>query len=140
MYISKKGFTLIELMIILAIIAILVALAYPSFIDTIRKARRSDAMESILDIHMSQERYRANNPSYASLAQLGLDSDGDGKMPSMDGHYSFTISNVATTSYTITGTAVGNQADDSCGNFTLAVGAGVITKTAGGDNDRCWKK
>lgn len=137
---SKKGFSMIELMIVLAIVAILVALAYPSFIDTVRKARRSDAMESLIDLHLSQERYRANNPSYASLAQLGLDSDSDGKMPSPDGHYSFAISNVATTSYTITGTAVGDQAKDPCGNFTLAVAAGVITKTASGDDDLCWKK
>jgi type IV pilus assembly protein PilE len=142
MNMSKKGFTLIELIIILAIVAILVALAVPSFIDTVRKARRSDAMESILDIHLSQERYRVNNPSYASLADLGLVAEGVEELLSPNGHYNIEIdpNNVDATSYTITGTALGDQTNDPCGGFTLAVLAGVISKTAGGDDDRCWKR
>ena len=57
-----RGFTVIELMIGLVIVAVLVSLAVPSFRDTLRKSRRSDAMDAIMNIHLSQERYRVNNP------------------------------------------------------------------------------
>ena len=141
--VHKKGFTIIELMIVLAIVAILVALALPSFQDVIRKSRRSDAMNAILDIHLSQERWRANNTTYGTLANLGLDDDADGKMPSPDGHYDLTIGDVTFSTYTIIADALGDQAKDSCGDFTLKMGAnggGIIDKEAGGDDNLCWTK
>ena len=134
--IHKKGFTIIELMIVLAIVAILVALALPSFQDVIRKSRRADAMNSILDIHLSQERWRANNIGYATLVELGLANP----LISPDGHYSLTVPVNTATTYSILGTALGDQINDSCGNFTLAFVSGVITKTAGGDDARCWTR
>ena len=136
--IHKKGFTLVELMIVLAVVAILVAMALPSFRDTIRKSRRSDAMNANLDIHLSQERWRANNIAYATLVELGLANP----LISPDGYYSLTVPVNTATTYTILGTAQGDQVNDSCGNFTLAFVAGVITKSASGDegNERCWKR
>lgn len=137
MNVRKKGFTLIELMIVLAIVAILIVLALPSFQDTIRKSRRSDAMNAILDIHLSQERWRVNHTTYGTLAELEITN------ASPDGHYSLTITipvETAATTYTIVAVAEGDQAYDSCGSFTLAVVAGVITKTADGNDALCWKK
>ncbi len=138
----KKGFTIIELMIVLAIVAILVALALPSFQDVIRKSRRSDAMNAILGIHLAQERWRVNNILYASIDDLGLDGTvDDDTMESPDDHYDLTITDDAATSYTILATAKGDQMKDSCGNFTLAFDAGLITKTTSkSDPDLCWKK
>ena len=137
MNVRKKGFTLIELMIALAIVAILVALALPAFQDVIRKSRRSDGMEALVDIHLTQERYRVNNITYADLSDLGYASD---TIASPDGHYNLTVTNHTTTNYTITADAQGDQVNDSCGDFILNFVAGVITKTADGDNDQCWKK
>lgn len=131
-----KGFTLIELIITMLIVALLVTLALPSFRDAVRKSRRSDAMNGILDLHLAQERYRVNNITYGTLADLGR-ADPE---PSSDGHYQLTIPVHTTTNYTILATVLGDQANDSCGNFTLTFTAGVITKTAGGDDDLCWKK
>ncbi len=136
----KKGFTIIELMIVLAIVAILVALALPSFQDVIRKSRRSDAMNAILGIHLAQERWRVNNILYASIDDLGLEGDIADTMTSPDEHYNLTIPANAATSYTILATALGDQVNDSCGNFTLTFTAGDIDKTATGDDDLCWKK
>ena len=147
--VHKKGFTIIELMIVLAIVAILVALALPSFQDVIRKSRRSDAMNAILDIHLAQERWRANHSTYGLLGnpydpladpQLYLGPD---PLISPDGHYSLTILVNTATNYTILGAVVtgDDQANDYCGNFTLTFVAGVITKTTSkGVASNCWKK
>ena len=134
--VRNKGFTLIEMIIIMVILAVLIALAIPSFKDTIRKSRRSDAMDYIIDIHLTKERYRVNNPDYGT----------GGLTQSPGGHYSVSViatapSNI--TDYSIVATPVvgSDQAKDSCPDFTLAVAAGTITKTTGGVADPiCWKK
>ena len=132
-----KGFTLIELMIVITIVAILVALALPSFHDAIRKSRRSDGMNAIVDLHLAQERWRVNNTEYGSLTDLGVADP----FVSPNGHYSLTIAaNPTAIAYTITADALNDQDKDSCGDFILTFNAGVITKTADGDNDRCWTK
>jgi len=67
---GKKGFTLVELMIVIAIIAILVALAIPSYARYIRKANRGEAQQLLMNWANNQEIWRANNTEYATLAQL----------------------------------------------------------------------
>ncbi len=134
----KKGFTLIELMIVIVIVAILVGLAVPSFLESVRKSRRSDGLDAIIDIHLEQERYRVNNPAYA-------DDNGDlliaDPLISQEGHYSVAITAGDATSYSITGTAIGSQANDSCGNFTLTFTAGAIAKTTSkGVATQCWRQ
>ena len=66
-----SGFTLIELMIVLAIVAILAAVAYPAYRDQVVKARRTDAKTSLEQLRLDQEKWRANNRTYGSLADLG---------------------------------------------------------------------
>jgi type IV pilus assembly protein PilE len=141
----KKGFTLIELMIVLGIVAILVALALPSFQDALRKSRRSDALNSILHLQQAQERWRANHTTYGRLGNPSIPSVNLGPNPliSPDGHYSLTTTVNTTTNYTIVATVVtgDDQANDSCGNFTLTNTDGVIAKTNSAVNpDLCWRK
>ncbi len=72
---KQIGFTLIELMIVVAIISILAAVAYPSYVNQTKKARRSDAQQLMLDISNREEQYlldvRAytNNPTNMSVAK-----------------------------------------------------------------------
>jgi type IV pilus assembly protein PilE len=135
--VRKKGFTLIELMVVIVVVAVLVSLAVPSFKDTLRKSRRSDAMNAITDVHLAQERWRANHTTYATLVQLGKANP----MPSPGSHYNLTVTGNTTHAYTIVATAQGDQANDSCGNFTLASDAGIITKTtSSGIAEQCWRK
>jgi type IV pilus assembly protein PilE len=63
---SRRGFTLIELVIAILVIGILSAIAYPNYTQSVRKSRRSDAISAILSIQQAVEKYRANNLTYAS--------------------------------------------------------------------------
>jgi type IV pilus assembly protein PilE len=121
------GFTLIELMIVVTVIGILAAIAYPSYQDYIRRARRIEAQSVMMDIQLMQEKYRINHVSYGGLADLGT-------FPS--DYYTFAISGNTVSAYTITATAKSgtSQASDSgCTSLTLNQAS---TKTP----DSCWKK
>ena|SRR5680860_117368 len=112
----EKGFTLIELMIAIAVVAILVALAVPSYMHYVRKANRGEAHQLLLNWANNQEIWRATHTSYADAASaLGV--------PTHD-KYTFTISGTSGTSYLLTATATGSQAADeekgqSCTVLTL---------------------
>ena len=129
----NKGFSLIEVMVTMAIVALAASIAYPSFVETIRKARRADATTTLLDLHLAQEKYRANNPTYAAnLADLGMTS------ASNEGYYTVAIAAAAANSFSATASpAAGTaQASDSC-TFTLTQeGPDVSTST----KRSCWNK
>ena len=67
---SKKGFTLVELMIVIGIVAILVALAIPSYTQYVRKANRGEAQQLLLNWANNQEIWRANHTEYATSLEL----------------------------------------------------------------------
>jgi len=69
-----RGFTLIELMVVVAIIAVLSAFAVPSYVRYGLRARRADAHQALLSIAMAQERYYAANNRYGSLSEIGFKS------------------------------------------------------------------
>ena len=132
----QRGFTLIELMIVVAIAGILAAVAYPSFMDQVRKGRRSDAIDVVSRVQQAQERWRANNPEYAALASLDIVAASPG------GYYTIASTATAgatTNSYTVTATAVAgkSQASDSgCATLTLTVAGGTPAYTPAA----CWKR
>ena len=134
----NRGFTLIELMIVIVVVAILAAIAYPSYQDYIRKAKRADAKEALLRITLEQEKWRANETSYAdSLVALGLSFDVDS--------YAITMTRPGLpdgrTAFTATATASGSQAQDrqggvSCTPLEIVVSpAGIAREPA-----ECWRR
>lgn len=96
-----KGFTIIELMIVLMIVAILVALAYPSYVQYARKAKRGEAQQLLMNWAINQEIWRSNNLSYNATDDL---------KPSHD-LYNFGVEADAV-SYTLTATPLDDQAND----------------------------
>lgn len=102
-YFRKRilGFTIIELMIVLIIVAILLALAYPSYIDYVRKSKRGDAQQALMNWSVNQEIWRSNQSSYNGITDTG---DANYIVPNTD-NYDFAPSDISPTAYTLTASA-----------------------------------
>lgn len=139
--IRQAGFNLIELMVTLVIISILTGIAYPSFMQSVRKGKRTDAHAAMTRAATNLERFFSTNGTYTTDAtQLGLKIDG-GTATSDQGHYVVTIAAGATgigSSYVVNATAkVGDMQadDDGCTTFTIS---SLGVRTPDPANSKCW--
>jgi type IV pilus assembly protein PilE len=131
---KKSGYTLVEVMIVIAIVAILVGLALPSYQNSVRKGRRADAQTDMLRYANLAEREYTRNNSYAAAALPDGDKDGDGT----DDFYTYTFvvdPDFDNDAWTIRATPTTHQAKDGCGTMTLTH-TGQRTKT--GTEAGCW--
>ena len=111
------GMTLIELMIVVAIVGILAMIAGPAWNDQVIKSRRADARNTLLAAQIEQEQYRANNLTYAtSMSAMGM---GSFDSTTRD-YYRVEVVSADATGFLITATPNGNQANDStCNVFAV---------------------
>ncbi len=111
----QRGFTLIELMISVAIVGILTSVALPSFESQLQRARRTDALVATMQVQMAQERFRSNTMAYGSLAEIGV------PVRSSAGHYTLQIEAISADGYALRATADGLQArDKNCRHLRLS--------------------
>lgn len=131
------GFTLIELMVVIAIVAILAAIAIPSFTDAMRKSRRAEAARGLSELQLRQERWRASHAAYVGTDSATADLTAFGALPTSD-FYTFALDSLAgATTFTVKATAKGAQASDTaCGTMRIAVTGNAASKTP--TSDRCW--
>jgi type IV pilus assembly protein PilE len=115
---AMRGFTLIEAMIVVAIIGIIVAFGYPSYRDQVMKSRRADGMSGLLELADRLERhysdvgtYKQADNSDTTVADVfpGFSSD----------YYTLTIDAQDNLNFTVSATRKGTQSKDKCGTFTL---------------------
>ena len=107
---SSRGFTLVELMIVVAIVGILAAVAYPSYQDSVRKSRRADGKTALLQSVQVAERWFTQNNTYVGTPVAAA---------SAEGHYTLAFTVLTATTFTITATPVGAQDSDPCGALTI---------------------
>ena len=129
-------------MISLALMAILAAIALPSYNQQQRQARRSDAQSALQQLQLDQARWRGAHDSHApDLASLGWASD-----LSPSGHYKISIDAASADGYSLSATPIGDQAQDSActpmrlqlmHSATVVLGSGLDLNA---DTGRCWRQ
>lgn len=143
----SSGFTLIELMITVAIIAIIASIALPSYRNYILKANRAAAKTTLVELQARQDGYYVDRRRYAStLTALGypanpswISAAGEPDTEEMDRSiYRIELSAVTTNGYRLEAIPVGSQTDDErCG--TLSVIASGRKQASGSDGVDCWR-
>lgn len=131
-----QGFTLVEVMIVVAIIGILAAIAYPTYVSFILKSHRTDALATLAQDQITLERCYAQNFSYNQVC---------GSLPtfpqtSPQGYYQITLTNLGATAYTLTATALGSQVEDTtCIRFTVdQANVKTAVDSSGTAQSICW--
>jgi type IV pilus assembly protein PilE len=138
---AARGFTLIELMVTVAIVAILATIATTSYNSQVQKSRRTDARSAVLDLAGREEKLFSTTNAYSAAASdLGYAAAGTPWPIAIGSNYynvSVTVGNPATT-YVITATAINSQASDAqC--LTLFVDqTGLQSSTGTAPAATCW--
>ncbi len=127
---KNRGFNLIELMIVVTIVGILAALAFPAYTDHMISTRRSDGQSALMNMAALMEHYFTENNTYvgATPTVLGITT------ASQQGYYTLSVTSATATAFTLTATPAGAQtADTTCGALTI-----TNTNVKGPNPGTCW--
>ncbi len=132
---ATRGFTLIEVMIVVVIVAILATIAFPAFTEQVRKSRRADCGGTLLQNANAMERHFTLNNSYVGAPAL-IQCPADGG----DQTYAVTAPTLNATAFTLRADPAGAQVGDRCGALTVThTGIKGVVGAAGGLTwEDCW--
>ena len=132
---KSQGFTLIELMIVVAVVAILSAIAYPSYQEYVRRGHRAEARAGLLQAAQWMERAATAQGTYPLRAQFPA-----GLQAVPNGRYTIALNSTDGESFTLTATPQGSQSGDRCGAYTLSNTGlrGANGHTSGAIVTQCW--
>ena len=131
------GFTLLEVMIVCAIVAILAAIAYPSYQSSVQKSRRAEAKTALLGVAAQMERWSTEKSTYAG-ATLGATATAVFANHSENSYYNLSLANLTATTYTVRAAPTGAQADDPCGTLTYNEQGFKDVRGGSWTRARCW--
>lgn len=137
---KRNGFTLIELMITVAIVGILAAVALPSYTSYIARGKITDAVSVLSDYRVRMEQYFQDNRNYGA-AGAGIACP-VAALASKYATYTCTIVGTPSTSYTVTAASIGGSLGNATGDYTFAINETNTKSTSkfkGASVDKsCW--
>ena len=137
---KMTGFTLVELMVVTAIVAVLAAIAVPMYQDSVKKSRRAEAVSALMTGAQRLEAYYTANGKYTTDAG-GLPAVFATAIPSSGTAY-YTIAasgNPTADTYTLMATAAGAMENDECGNLSITQ-TGARSRSGSADESLCWRR
>lgn len=146
---KQNGFTLIELMIVVAIVGVIAGIAYPSYQDSLVKSRRADAKAALLELSVFMERLYTTTGCYNPGATDKVCGDGNDAAPTLPfsttpksgtANYNLSLSVITASTFTLQSVPVATITDSKCGSLTLThtgvKGASYATTPA--EVAACW--
>jgi type IV pilus assembly protein PilE len=139
---AARGFTLVEVIVVVAIIGILAAIAVPSYNEYVRRSQRAEARTVLLEAAQFMQRF------YSAHDRYDATRDGTGvalpaalqKAPASGGtRYAISLAAVSTTAYTLQAAPTGSMSGDKCGTFTLTSVGRKDVKEATASAAECWR-
>ena len=140
---AQGGFTLIELMIVLVVVAILAVIVLPSYQGAVMKARRTDAKAALTTAAQSLERFATENPTAGYSTATVSDTPASSvvaKRTTDNAHYLLTLDPKAVATFVLSAAPQGAQANDGCKSFTLNQrGERGVSADATKSAQECWQ-
>jgi type IV pilus assembly protein PilE len=141
MTMAARGFTLVEVMIVVAIVAILSAIAYPSYTEYVRRGQRAEARTQLLEAAQFMQRFYSANDRYDQTragAAVALPATLQVSPPTGTVRYNIAV-NATPTAYTLQAVPAGSMAGDRCGTITLDSNGRRNVDGASSPAAECWR-